>query len=173
MGNQVLVAYATKSGSTNGVAEAIGQVLADFGLSVDVQSVSNVKNIDHYQAVIIGSATRMGRLLSEALNFAEKHKVALASKKTAYFTVCLTMQEDTPENREIVSASFKPLVQIKEPLSLGLFSGKYDSSTVNFVMRAMLKKMKTPEGDFRDWEAIKTWSSELAVQLTGQNKSKK
>ncbi|RJR21956.1 MAG: hypothetical protein C4582_07195 [Desulfobacteraceae bacterium] len=100
MSNKVLVAYASKSGSTREAAEAVGRVLQESGLEVEVYPVAQIKNVDPYQAVIIGSAVRVGRLLPEALKFAEKHAGELAHKKTAYFTVCMTMHEDTPKNRE-------------------------------------------------------------------------
>ena len=165
MSNKILVAYATKSDSTREVAEAVGRVLRESGLEVDITPVTQVKNIDSYRAVIVGSAARVGRLLPETVKFAEKYKEQLGKKETAYFTVCMTMETDTPENRKTVTTYLAPLVNVKEPLSIGLFAGKYDSRSVGLPFRFILKKLKVPEGDFRNWDDITNWSRDLADKL--------
>ena len=45
MNGPVLVTYATRSGSTAGIAEAIAKTLADKGLPVDVCPMHEVKDI--------------------------------------------------------------------------------------------------------------------------------
>ena len=72
MGKKVLIAYASKAGSTGEVAQAIGQVLCDAGMAVDVRRVQDVKDLSPYSAVVIGSAARMGRLLGEATQLLEE-----------------------------------------------------------------------------------------------------
>ena len=103
-GNRVLVAYASKAGSTAEVAGAIGKRLAHAGLAVDVRRARNVRSVDGYAAVIVGSAIRAGQWLSEASGFVKTQKEALAARKTAYFTLCMTLRQDTPEHREKVAA---------------------------------------------------------------------
>jgi len=56
-----------------------------------------VKDLGPHRALIIGSATQMEALLPEAINFAKKHRAALQRVTTAYFTVGITMVQDTPE----------------------------------------------------------------------------
>ncbi len=162
MSPKVLIAYASRSGSTMEVAEFIGQVLHEAGLEAEVTSVDQVTSIEPYKLVILGSAARVGKLLPEIIKFAKRSAAELVHKKTAYFSVSMTMCEDTPENRNKVAIYLEPLLKIKEPVSTGLFAGKYDSSSVNFLLRQILKKMKVPEGDFRNWEEIRGWSQELA-----------
>jgi menaquinone-dependent protoporphyrinogen oxidase len=170
MDNRILVAYASKCGSTGGVAEAIGQVLCDAGAAVDVRKVQDVKDIGPYQAIVIGSAVRMARVLPPALKFAKRHRASLSQIPAAYFTACLAMKDDTPENRETAAAYLDPLCQIKEPTSVGLFGGKLDYSTLAPIFRLALSRDQSgqmAEGDYRDWNAIRAWAGELVPVLIG------
>lgn len=165
MGERILIAYASRSGSTKEVAEAMGDVMRGAGLKVDVKNVKEVQDLSDYSGVIIGSAARAGRLLGEARKFAVKFKKDIERIKTAYFTVCLTIKDDTPENRKQVDAYLDPLKKIKEPVCVGLFAGKFDVKDINSVLGFALKKAKVPEGDFRNWENIKAWSHEVTEKI--------
>jgi menaquinone-dependent protoporphyrinogen oxidase len=166
--DRILVAYATKSGSTAEVADAIAGVLREMGWAVDVADVAQVQDLTPYGAVVLGAATRMGRLLPAAIRFAERNRTALADKTTAYFALGATMKEDTPENRRLAAATLQPLVQIKEPVSLGLFAGKVDPARLEIPWRWMVKSAKEgpmAAGDFRRWDEIRAWARSLASLL--------
>ena len=66
MDKQILVAYASGSGSTREVAEAIAAEIEKAGLTTLVQNVSEVSSITAYSGVVIGSSIRIGRWLPEA-----------------------------------------------------------------------------------------------------------
>ncbi len=159
---KVLIAYASRAGSTAEVAEAIGQVLRGRGISADVVPAGQVAGVSTYRAVIIGSAIRMGKWLPEAARFVERNQAALAGIPAAFFSVCLTMQKDTPENRSTVEKYMEPVVKKVRPLSIGLFGGKMDYSRLGFLDRFIVSKMKkVPEGDYRDWVAIRAWADKF------------
>ncbi len=160
--NKVLIVYASRAGSTAEVAEAISQVLRGRGIPTDVLPTGQVADLGTYRAAIIGSAIRMGRWLPEAARLVEKNQATLAGMPAAFFSVCLTMQKDTPENRRKVEDYMKPVVQKVRPLSIGLFGGKMDYSRLGFLDRLIVSKMKkVPEGDYRDWAAIRGWAGKL------------
>ncbi len=161
---KILVAYASKCGSTGEVAQAIGEVLCSAGATVDVARVQDVRDAAAYDAIVIGSATRMGKALSDAAKFAERNRARLAGVPTAYFHVGTTLREDTPENRSKAAASLNGLVSVKEPVSLGLFAGKIDLSKIEQPWRLMVSLDKSGamgEGDWRDWDAIRAWAGSL------------
>ena len=163
---KILVAYATKAGSTAEVAAEIGRVIeSKSGHKVDVRPVGKAKEVSGYDAVIIGSAIRVGKWLPEATKFVEKHRDALSQVPVAYFTVCLTLSEDTEENRRTVAAYLDPVCEVVQPVDVGLFAGVMDYSKLPFILRLMMKKMGSPEGDFRDWEAIRAWAADLCPAL--------
>jgi menaquinone-dependent protoporphyrinogen oxidase len=165
VGDKVLVAYASKAGSTAEVAGAIGKRLADTGLAVDVRRARNVRSVDGYAAVIVGSAIRAGHWLSEAVSFVKTHKEALATRKTAFFTMCMTLRQDTPEHREKVAAYLKPVRDILEPDKIEFFAGKMDYGKLALAPRLIVRGMKVAEGDFRNWDAISSWARGVANQI--------
>lgn len=168
-GDRILVAYASKAGSTAEVAGAIGKRLAAAGLAVDVRRARNVRSVDGYAAVIVGSAIRAGQWLSEASGFVKTQKEALAARKTAYFTLCMTLRQDTPEHREKVAAYLKPVREILEPDRIEFFAGKMDYRKLALAPRLISKGMKVPEGDFRNWDAIGAWADAVCKEMLVQS----
>jgi len=169
MGNRVLVAYASKAGSTAEVADAIGKRLADTGLTVDIRRARNVRSVDGYAAVVVGSAIRAGQWLSEARGFVKTHRAGLAARKTAFFTLCMTLQQDTPEHRETVAAYLKPVREILEPDKIEFFAGKMDYRKLALVPRLIVRSMRVPEGDFRNWDAISAWADALSSEMVAHS----
>jgi menaquinone-dependent protoporphyrinogen oxidase len=156
---KVLVAYASKAGSTGEVAEAIGKTLAAAGATVDVAQIKNVKDLSGYQAVILGSAIRMGQMLPEAVTFVKTHQADLRQRPVAYFVVSGFLREDTPEMRQKVADFLEPVRAVVAPASVGLFAGKMDFSKLSFLDRTIAKAVGSPEGDWRNWNAIDAWAS--------------
>lgn len=177
---KVLVAYASRTGSTAEVAEAVGDVLAgqasDNGnVVVDVRLAKDVTDVSPYGAVVVGSAVYMGRWMSEAVKFVEKHRDALGQVPVACFTVCVLMKDDEDENRRMVAAYLNPkgdrAPQI-QPVDVGLFAGRMDYAKLSFLYRTIAKTVEKAtagegEGDFRDWEAIHDWAAGVRPALLG------
>ena len=160
---KVLIAYASVSGSTGEVAQAIGEVLQEQGMSVDVKSVKAATDLGAYDAFVIGSSIRAGRWLPEAMHFLEDHHDDLSSRSVAYFTTCLTMVDDTEDNRRTVLAYMEPILQKTpdvKPIGLGLFAGSLDPE------RQLAMQTIGPQGDYRNWQAIRAWADEIASALS-------
>lgn len=168
MKNRLLIAYGSRCGSTGGVAEAIGQVLSMAGAAVDVRLVKDVNDLSPYQGVIVGSAIRMGKWLPEVVEFVKTHQDTLSRVPVAYFAVCLAMKDDTVENRHKALGYLDPVrkqfPQVK-PADIGLFAGAVDYKKLSFAYSLILKVKGAPEGDFRNWEAIRTWAGSVHPAL--------
>lgn len=163
---RILVAYASRAGSTAEVAEAVGQILREGGAEVDVQPVKDIQSLAGYDALVLGSAIWMGKPLPEARRFAAAQRQALANLPVAYFALCETLREDTPANRDRARCFLAPLRKLKQPVSLGLFAGAKDYSSVHpFVRWVLVNLLKLPEGDWRDWAQIRAWAAALAPRL--------
>src|SRR5512139_4097072 len=91
MPDKILVTYASRAGSTAGVAEAIGQTLTESGAQVDVRPMQDVTDLAPYRAVVAGSAVQDRQWLPEAMQFVRTHRAELNQKPFAAFMVCMTM----------------------------------------------------------------------------------
>lgn len=163
MSNRVLIAYATKTGSTAEIATRIGKIIAEKGFSVDVKPVKEAKDISSYSTVLVGSGIRIGQMMGDALNFIKDNKTALKKKHFSVFFACMTLQEYTPEKLEEVSVYLNPVRELVQPEYEGMFAGVIDPAKMTLVERMMMKVMKVPQGDFRNWPAIENWANEVEV----------
>jgi menaquinone-dependent protoporphyrinogen oxidase len=178
--DKILVAYASRAGSTGEVAEAIGKVLAhqssgNGGAMVDVRPAKDVTDVGSYRAVVVGSAVYMGQWMPEAVEFVKRHRDALGQMPVACFTVCVLMKDDVEQNRGMVSAYLNPEgsqgLQV-QPVDVGLFAGRMDYSKLSFLYRTIAKAVDRTKGgggerDLRDWEAIRAWADEVRPALLG------
>ena len=162
---QILVAYASKCGSTGEIADAIAQSLCEAGAAVDVRPMQDTKDLDGYDAIVVGSAIRMGRPLQEATRFVEKHAATLNRVPVAFFAGCMALSDPTEENLEQSSAYLEPLRQLVTPVDESLFAGVMDPSKLPWLFPLMMKAMDLAEGDHRDWDAIRAWGGDLAPKL--------
>ena len=78
MNNRILITYATRTGSTAEVADAIGEVLASRGFVVDIKPMKEKPSLDRYNAVVLGSAIRLGSWLTESLDFIKENQAGAA-----------------------------------------------------------------------------------------------
>ncbi len=158
MKNPILVAYGTAAGSTGEVAEAVGEEMRLAGAQVEVKAVEDVHDLSSYDAIVLGSAVRVFRLLPKTRKFLRKHKKQLRQVPVAYFVVCLTLSEETPENLKKAKGFTAPMVRAAEPVSLGLFGGCMDPDKLTGFFAMPFKD--APKEDHRDWEKVRIWARE-------------
>ena len=172
MPQEILVTFASRAGSTEEVAEAIGKILADNGSKVDVLPVQEVDSLEPYRAVAAGSAIQNRQWLPEALDFIQKHQIELSKKPFAIFTLCMTLaMRDGEKYRPQVSEWLNPVRRILPPVNEGLFAGVLDISKIPCFSDRLKFRLSVAfgvwsEGDHRDWEAINTWADDLSSQLS-------
>jgi len=172
MSGKILVAYASKTGSTVGVAQAIGKTLAESGAQVDVLPMQEVKDLESYRAVVAGSAIRDRKWLPEATQFVRTHQATLARKPFATFLVCMTLAMPNGEKyRDFVVDFARPVRALVKPVSEGQFAGALDISKISSLgdrlkFRVSVALGVWKEGDHRDWNAIRSWAEGIRPLLS-------
>lgn len=164
---QVLVAYATKYGATAEIAEKIGQVLRQAGLRTDVLPTDRVSDLTPYNAVVLGSAVYMIRWRKEAATFLKANEKALAERQVWLFSSGPTGEGDPVELGKgwNFPEALQPIANRIHPRDIAVFHGVLDPKKLNLVEKWMIKNVKAPLGDFRDWDAITSWAAAIAEAL--------
>jgi menaquinone-dependent protoporphyrinogen oxidase len=167
----VLVAYASKYGSTKAIAERIAQQLQDHGLQAVARPVQELDDLVDYDAFVVGSAVFGGHWMPEAMEFVRNNRALLAHGPVWLFSsgpIGTTAKKyDTP-------ADPKELGELRRairPWDHRVFFGAWDPSRLDrgrlgFAERMIAKVL--PRGDFRNWVAIEAWAIDIARALQNQ-----
>ena len=171
MNHKILITYASRTGSTAEIAEAIGKTLREDNAQVDISCMQDVIDLSPYRAVVVGSAIRKSKWLPEAMQFVRTHQETLRHKPLAMFSVCITLAMSNSEQyRAAVAGWTAPVRALIRPLSEGLFAGRLDFEKLPFSLdtlklRATVAAGIFPRGDRRDWNAIRAWAESLKPML--------
>lgn len=165
MQGPILVAYATRTGSTAEVAETIARRLCAAGLTAEARPVADVTDVADYSGAVLGSAVRYSSWLPEMISFLEANRAALADMPLGFFTMHMLALGDTPAEaaeRAKYTASARALAT---PIDEAFFAGKIDPARLSLVDRLMVRLVKSPVGDKRDWSRVEAWADTLATRL--------
>jgi menaquinone-dependent protoporphyrinogen oxidase len=165
MPQKLLVTYATRAGSTAEIATVVADRLKARGLAVDLLPVEAVSSLSGYRAVVMGSAVRFSQWLPEAVQFVEAHRAELNERPLAAFSVYLMNRGVEPEAVKARRAYLDAVRRLVTPEAEGEFTGVGDLEKVAFCERLIGRLVKSPEGDFRDWAAIRAWADGLPSLL--------
>ncbi len=162
---RVLVAYATKGGSTAGIAQAIGEELGRMGFEPEIRPVDAVLDLRGYDAVILGSAVYVGKWRKEALRFGSGLAVELRQKPVWLFESGPTDTSADEGKAVPAKAAAKLAVQIGARQHV-VFGGKFGPEQVGeFTRRMIAKSDKSPYGDFRNFDRIRAWAREIGAEI--------
>lgn len=164
MNNAVLVAYATRYGSTEETARMVAAVLGAEGLAVDVAAVDTLTTCKPYAAVVLAAALYMGRLHKNARRFLSKQREELMQIPVALLVPGPVGREEKQftEARQQVDKELARLPWF-HPIALQIVGGKWDPAKLEFPFNWTLRKV--PASDARDWSAIRGWAREMAGTL--------
>jgi len=165
MGKRILVGYATGTGSTTGVAEAIGKTLGERGFAVDVKPMKERPSLEGYDAVVLGSAINGGKWLSEATAYVEANRSALGKVPVSMFCVHAMNCGSDPKKTKKRLAYLDQERALVKPVSEGFFAGVGPTgANSNAITRWAFRTFGGDvEGDGRDWGAIRAWAQQLPV----------
>ena len=165
----ILVAYATRYGSTREVAEAVLAVLRDQHLDAELQPARAVQSLEAYGAVVLGAPLYMFHWHADALRFLSRQRKALGARPVALFALG-PFHDDAKERQEARGQLDKELLKFPwlAPVAVEVFGGKFDPAKLGFPYSLIGPLKKLPAEDVRDWNAIRAWAGGLAAKLLPQ-----
>jgi menaquinone-dependent protoporphyrinogen oxidase len=159
---KVLIAVASRHGSTREIADTIAEELRANGNVAGVRDMTAAECIAEYDAVILGSAVYAGQWLPEARRFVVRQRERLAELPVWLFSSGPTGVDPWPPGEPDGVAELAEAIGARERV---LFTGKLNLQALGFVDRVIVQAIHAPEGDFRDWSAIRNWARGIAASL--------
>lgn len=159
---RTLVAVASKHGATADIAEAIAERLRDHGHEVTVSPADLVTGVDAFDAVVLGSAVYAGHWRGEATAMVDRFVAELASRPVWLFSSGPVGDPPKPVEDPVEVAD---LAATTGAIEHRVFPGAIDRHALGFGERAIVRALKVPEGDFRDPDAVRAWTDEIAATL--------
>lgn len=171
---KVLVAYASKYGATEGIAQRIGETLRARGVDVDVARCADVSDASGYDAYVVGSATYEFNWRKAARKFVKRNTEQLADHPLWLFSSGPLGTETVDKNgkdvlKEAEPRQFAKYSDLLYPRDRRVFRGAYDPDKIRGTDRMMVWMPAIhdlmPVGDFREWDAIDAWAASIADAL--------
>lgn len=173
---RVLIVHASRYGSTQGIADRIGETLRQNGLEVAIKPVRDADDPAGYDAVVIGSATYYSHWVKKALEFVSRHRQTLAELPVWLFSSGpLGTKATDDQGRDLLLVTEpKEIAELREAVHSRehrVFFGALDPKKLGFLHRLMFNlpanrdRKLFPDGDFRDWNGIEAWAGHIADEL--------
>ena len=180
---KVLVAYGTRYGATQGIAEKMVEWLNENDIDSDIINVKKDQwpIINQYDGLIAGSGIKIGRWTKELKNFIKKQKEELNALNGPKFFFVSSGYAAIPERYQEIKEEYckKALddlgVTIDDYEAFGGLMNASPDSPVGWLDKRMLKVAGKaspnfdPNGvnDYRDWNKIKAFTQEFIKMLKG------
>ncbi len=192
---EILVAYATNTGTTADVARVIGEEIAKSGRQVDVLELAKVGSLDSVDAVVLGAPMIMGWHRG-AVSFLKKNQKALGQVPVALFMTAMSLtrtgatsvdgvpvfvDEKLPQMPKVaghlsfkeryatVQSYLRPVLKAApavRPVSVAFLGGRLDIYRLKWWQALFVMLIiQAPPGEKRNGEAIRGWASSLTALL--------
>lgn len=173
---RVLVAYASRHGATRGIAERIADTLRAAGLDTELQPAASVRNVERYDAFVIGSAAYMFHWLDDATSLVRRNGAVLAARPVWLFSsgplgTEPTNAEGVDQKEASIPKEIAELSGAIHPRDHRVFFGAVEAGRKPIGVAERLMALMPaahdalPKGDFRDWPEIVGWATAIARDL--------
>jgi menaquinone-dependent protoporphyrinogen oxidase len=187
----VLVAYATMSGTTAEVAREIAVEIEKKGAKATVLPVAQVGSLKEFDGVVVGAPMIMG-WHRDAVKFLKTRNNDLAGKNLMLFAAAMNLTQtgetevdgvpvfidqklaQTPQTKGrltfkerfcAVSSYVKPMLRAagkNKPASVAIFGGRLDIYRLKWwAALFVMLVIQAKPGEKRDWETIRVWAGTL------------
>ena len=162
MDSNILVTYATRSGATEEVAQAIAEVLRIRNMQVDLQSAVHAYSIEQYSAVVICVALYGGRMHKDVRRFLSANHTQLAKLPVALFVLGPVQKEekDWIGARQQLDKELTKFPWLR-PVAQHIVGGRFDPTRLVFPFKLVPGLRKMPASDVLDWNLIRESAAQL------------
>ena len=181
---RALIVYASRHGATAGIAERIGEVLRSN--AVDAVVLPATENLDQrdFDAYVVGSGVYMGSWLKDGIEYLERNVETLKTRPTWLFSSgpIPNSSKEVPLDEDPYGGALGPadgpgsggrkrIERVAELIGVRdhkILQGAYDPNdppkAISERLARMMPAVKSilPEGDFRQWDVIDAWATEIA-----------
>lgn len=162
---RVLVTAASKHGSTEEIGHAIVEELDRRGIVADFLVPEAVRDVEGFGAVVIGSGVYAGHWLPPGRDLVDRLGPALRERAVWLFSSGpVGSPEPKPDGDPADVAELLATSGAREHV---VFAGRIRREDLGFAERAIVRALRVPDGDFRDWVAIDAWAGQIGAALTG------
>lgn len=166
----VLLAYGSRYGTTREVAEAVASTLGECGVSAEVRPAREVRSLEGYDGVVLGTPLYLGALHKDVRALLERSREALADRPLAVFALGPIKAGDglDASREQLLTALAK--TPTPTPVATGVFVGAYDPARLHLKDRMLAALPASPlhgepAHDDRDWDAIRAWACGVSARL--------
>lgn len=156
---RALVAVASRHGSTEGLGVAVARGLRGHGFEVEVLAPDDVEDVMPYDVVVIGSAVYGGRWMRAAKDLVQRHSAALRWRDVWLFSSGPLGNPPVPAGEP---ADVVGVLSMSGARGHVLLAGSLDPDDLRLTERLVVRAVKAPYGDFRDWTAVDRWVEQIA-----------
>ncbi len=155
----VLITYATKTGTTAHAAEIIGETLREAGFQAEVRPVGEAGAPDGYRHVILGGPVNGMALHPGVAAYAAGHADALAAADVSVFMMSYVYFTGRAMWKKAIEGAFRRLPAGILPRMTGIFGGKIDRSMPG-IARLIFGIRRDAPCDLRDDGAVRDWAGQ-------------
>jgi menaquinone-dependent protoporphyrinogen oxidase len=158
----VLVAAASRHGSTSEIALAVAQTLERAGHRTTVANPEDIANTGRYDAAVLGSAIYMGRWMESMRQLIDRTAADLALKPVWLFS---SGPLGDPPQPATDSVDVQELMLKSHALGHRTFAGNLDKHALSLGERVVVRVVGAQDGDFRPWADVREWANDIARVL--------
>ena len=172
MNEKSVIIYSTVDGQTLKICNKLKEQFEEQNQEVSLFSVDDFnEEISNYDKIIIGASIRYGVHNKSVIEFINKNKTELDTKKTVFFSVNLVArkpEKNTPDTNPYVIKFFKNIDW--KPTVVEVFAGNLDYQKYPFFDRIMIQFImwmtKGPTDsqakiEYTNWDRVKEFGIKI------------
>jgi menaquinone-dependent protoporphyrinogen oxidase len=162
---KVLIAVASRHGSTVELATRIERVLNEAGMATVVATPELITDQAGYDAVILGSAVYNGRWLASAKDFVSRNLSGLIERAVWIFSSGPIGESGRPNEVSHDASQVQDAIGARDSR---VFAGRLDRHDLGLGERIVVSVARARAGDYRSWAEIDGWARSIAATLQAE-----